>query len=399
MTSSRTNRLNASTSPKLADQLSGLLGTTSPPPPNSAPNAGHVPQFDRPPQSPNSSSGPPSIASHFADSRSPPNGSEIGSPPRFVNTDSILQPSIPQLRSSPTLEQSSYGMVALNEVHMADGKPAKRFCLGLDVGTAFTNVSYAVGDSSGNWSVLKQIAHWPGDTTAGGFTTQVPTAVWYPITPIDRQRYPKNRGASRGKTNDKSHRLREFPTAWDDSMSTRVLYGYEAVRQKLRENTKSDFLRFVDRPKILLMESQHTAEAARKTWPAVEYLLKSGHIRKYSKYKAATIEDTRDIITDYLVQVFGHVKTMLASSEGYDESCAVDVCLSVPVGTFPMSSRRVLQISVEDAMYVSNFITSNTNSIGRLTFVFEPEAAVIGAMSTGQTLVVSHPCYSSISIN
>ncbi|KAL3454207.1 hypothetical protein BJX65DRAFT_262995 [Aspergillus insuetus] len=219
--------------------------------------------------------------------------------------------------------------------------PNQKLLLCLDYGTAFTSISYIAFDPDyppvdiGLRSV-RSMRGWPQAT---GFfhplTACVPSESWYR----------------------------------DDG---EYLWGY-TVQQKLRTMSKEEDVRCTNRviwlAKLLLDEEEEEEEPGSSD-PLCE-------IKNALRNVGRT---AREAVTDYLMHVFAHARSLLEQCEGFDPSWEVELALCVPSKWSTYAQLTMQEIALE--------VTAATDMQGRNFSLFildEPEAAVTFALR-GDTL-------------
>ncbi|KAH7305654.1 hypothetical protein BKA65DRAFT_443255 [Rhexocercosporidium sp. MPI-PUGE-AT-0058] len=267
--------------------------------------------------------------------------------------------------------------------------PKSRFKVGIDYGTTFSGVSYAVNklneddDSVLRSSDVKTIKNWPHEPT--GLAEQVPTESWYPAVPMQRTApynqfdSPKyipriGRVLHRDESDiegysapDQPHGARhseklievsdasgihDQPGAPDKS--TEFLWGYSVAFHKLQYGHNRDPSRIIERPKLMLLGTSYTEHGRRKLRHQIDALLEQKLIRKYGKMSEPDVRDVRDIVTDYLTELLRHTKSQLSIYEDYTEGCPVEFTIAAPA-IWSSESSRILQFSMEAAILASGF--------------------------------------------
>jgi hypothetical protein len=282
--------------------------------------------------------------------------------------------------------------------------PKRHFTIGTDYGTTYTSVSYHVslGDDDApeaRASDIKTIGNWPDDeNTASGGSKQVPTEIWYSAAPMkrdsDMQQFDEPEDFNNGKYHEyveagqTYHPLtgaadNDAATATSGSVcdatsytdETELLWGHSVALHRDHLGSPRDQRLLVERPKLMMLNTEHTEEDRRQLRQQVRWLIKKKIIRKYGKKTTDDMRDVRDLITDFLVKVYEHTKQQLVIYEDFDDQCTVDFVMAVPT-IWSSQSSRILQASVEAAIRASSFGKLVNNSLGNLFIVPEPEGGV-----------------------
>ncbi|CZR65046.1 uncharacterized protein PAC_14946 [Phialocephala subalpina] len=303
--------------------------------------------------------------------------------------------------------------------------PRRQFLVGVDYGSTFTSISYAVSPITQQQPHLepqdvKSIRNWP-HVGSGGSREQVPTELWYSSTPIAREiadgsdssdfggpgEEEDEEGSEEGATRQSSpdppnsahqasgsnswstvNQSKSVLTIADTSSSSSdgLLWGYQAQHKVYRSKAQRNMMRRVERPKLMLLSSQHTEGDRQRLLPRLSYLIKHGCIRKYSKADEIEMRDVQDPIADFLTKVFAHTKQQLIELEDFTEDCPVTFALAIPIIWSPASS-RIMQTCMEAAIKASSFGTLSHGSVDNLFIVSEPEAGATFAMASSRRML------------
>lgn len=293
---------------------------------------------------------------------------------------------------------------------------AKSFCIGIDYGTTFTSISYSAMSRVNEdtplpqASDIKTIRNWPGEAT--GNADQVPTEIWYPAVPLRRHRPyeqfdlppdfnhegitvqvdEEDGGESNAERSNSTTELQNDCTAVCSDDSTEFLWGYPVSYHRYHLNTPRNPRTLVQRPKLMMINTEYTKEDRRQLCQQVQYLVKNKIIRKYGKRKTPDVRDVRDIITDFLVKVFEHTKEQLQIYENFSDDCPVEFVLAVPT-IWSSQASRILQLSVEAAIRASSFGKLVNNSLMNVFIVPEPEGGVTWMLQSMPETPVSQNTY------
>lgn len=214
----------------------------------------------------------------------------------------------------------------------SESEPPLKFIVALDFGTTNTSVSYIKFDPEKPPTRLrsvdiKSICAWPDaasrDSRTSTYIPNVPSESWY----------------------------RDGEYIW----------GY-SVQRRIREfkSSPQDVIKF---SKLLLGDNRESAS------PLNELLLRLN-------------KTAREVITDYLIQIFTHTKKMLIEEESFKDSCAVELVLCIPAG-WSIAAQRDMQVIVWDVVNEVNF--------GRRDFepfiIHEPEAAAAHLLESTDNFV------------
>jgi hypothetical protein len=281
----------------------------------------------------------------------------------------------------------------------------RNFVIGIDYGTTFTSISYYVLPEGSEDSLvfpnqIRAIQKRPHDSLRGG-SMQVPTESWYSITPRSREE-PKGQFDDGYWDSDVDDDLDPEPiiptqksvltthSGLDHEESSQFLWGYKAPYEMYRGHSSRNRNRHIERAKLILLSSKHTAEDRKRLRPSIDRLIEKGIIRKFGKKHHSDTRDIQDIIADFLVAALTHTKEQLVRLEGFDASlCSISFVLAIPT-IWPTKSTRILQYALEDAIRTTGFGKLTHGSIDNLFVVSEPEAAATYVVGNSRTMIVSN---------
>jgi hypothetical protein len=201
----------------------------------------------------------------------------------------------------------------------SESEPPLKFIVALDFGTTNTSVSYIKFDPekppSRVRSVdIKSICAWPDaasrDNRTSAYNPNVPSESWY----------------------------RDGEYIW----------GYSVQRKAREFKSSQNVIKF---SKLLLDDTREP------TSPLDELLLRLN-------------KTAREVITDYLIQIFTHTKKRLVEEENFKDSCAVELVLCIPAG-WSIAAQRDMQVIVWDVVNEVNFGQRDFEPF----IIHEPEAA------------------------
>lgn len=213
--------------------------------------------------------------------------------------------------------------------------PGPKFIIGLDFGTTMTSVSYYKLKSGKRpvnvgRNAIKSVTHWPGS----------------------------GRDQSRG----------EVPSEMIYLASNEYYWGYEARRHLKHAHSTGasldDSSRLIRLTKLILEDpgpKSKENDALREVKKTLRYLGKS----------------VKDVITDYLVEVFCYTKKHLKDHETFRETSPVEFSLATPAGWAMRTSWSMQEIVREAAVKASLCQPSEPLD---LFIINEPEAAAAFAL-------------------
>ncbi|KAE8441601.1 hypothetical protein EG329_004650 [Mollisiaceae sp. DMI_Dod_QoI] len=301
--------------------------------------------------------------------------------------------------------------------------PRRQFIVGIDYGTTTGSVSF-LDSSKGDADTvvylpdIGNISNWPEDPTHTGFNLQVPTETWYSSIPKIRDpatgRFEPdplmdNSGSSSEDNSDsESSQPRVTPahhtllpesrltgsSGADDDDSPDFLWGFQCPYQRYTAHTTRSVERHVERPKLMLVNTEHTKADRERLRPLLGHLIDSKIIRKHGKPGSpVSYLDLQDVITDFFVVLLQHTRQELIERENYTDDCQVRFALTIPV-VYSNKSSRVVQWALEEAIRITGFGTLTERNIDNLFLPTEPRAAAAfllsasGDIMAGSTFVV-----------
>ncbi|KAI9056206.1 hypothetical protein LZ554_001134 [Drepanopeziza brunnea f. sp. 'monogermtubi'] len=268
-------------------------------------------------------------------------------------------------------------------------KRPRKFVIGLDYGTTFTSVAYvahAIDDKTPRFSSreVKNIINWPEDGN-GGARAQVPTEMFYSPVPIFRV---SNQDSDESESEDDDQAPINHPVSRSRAFSISSheeplghLWGYEATHQKYAANIERGTMGHVQRAKLMLVDSKHTAGDRKMLRPQLEFLIGKRTIRKHSKTDGVNLDDVQDVIADFLVNILSHTRQQLIELEDLSDDCPVSFSITVPIIWSPRAS-RIFQASMQEAIDRTKFGT-----LAQLFIVSEPEAAATFLLGNSHTML------------
>jgi hypothetical protein len=301
---------------------------------------------------------------------------------------------------------------------IATRRQSKKFVVGIDYGTTFTSVSYYATEDAGQEhlakaSDIKTIKNWPD--APHDADEQVPTETWYSPVPMKRELLNEYEqfDASKSKPcttqileeeyddeddhqppraeerNSNSAPNEEDMDIWafDGRQSSEFFWGYSVALKRYQENLNRNPKLLVQRPKLMMLDTDYTEGDRKGLRRQVTDLIKRGIIRKYGKRSEPDVRDIRDVITDFLVKVFEHTKNELAREEGYTEHCAVEFVVTVPT-VWSQEASRILQKCMEAAIQAAKFGVLANGSLDNLFIIPEPEAGLTWLLQITTATVV-----------
>lgn len=228
--------------------------------------------------------------------------------------------------------------------------------VGLDYGTVNTSIAFRLStwDADHKYEILSS---FPGDAYAQLGNRQLPSVI-----------------------------------AYSNNASKETLIGYEAQNLFAKPSNHPDRAAypnelFLERGKLLLYQSPHTEEARTDLLRKLKLLRRSG-----------IIEEDHDVICDFLTACFKHVKSVLYSNYGVDNSFngtfilhgesyirdktkLVEIAFCVPVVGTP-TSNLIMSMCVRKAMQNADFGTGGAVPYN-IFMVNEAEAAALYVVESG----------------
>ena len=287
--------------------------------------------------------------------------------------------------------------VEMAEADSATEKPPSRLIVAFDFGTTFSSVAYArvsdrlPRDATGITDV-RCIARYPDDRAPPGVTfaweprEDVPTELWYNLSPSSNQRprgFQSRRLSSAEAMNedpDLSDASSDFScsfaedadsleneqqnTGEDRGRSAPLFWGFGVQKQLKNIDIPKDGKRRLIRFKLMLDENIEETQALRAESSLVLKNLK----------KSKLIKQNTDVISDYLEQLFKHTKDELQRLDEYSDSTPIEFVLCVPA-VWPSRACRVMQAAMNTAAKRSELGSLVNGSLDNLFIISEPEAA------------------------
>ncbi|KUJ10085.1 uncharacterized protein LY89DRAFT_597110 [Mollisia scopiformis] len=302
----------------------------------------------------------------------------------------------------------------VQELDFATREQPRKVVVGIDYGTTFTSVSYLVcPDEASTTRVFPHeigtVSDWPSDNMCGA-SMQVPTELWYSSIPKMRDPRTGRLELSDSETEEDSDELDEedddiprFSTkkpaldpfriirgsapppasCQNSEASSEDLWGYECPYQKYCAHSTRSKDRYVERPKLMLLTSEHTRADRERLGPILQHLIDKRNIRKYGKAGSRPgARDIQDVVLDFFVPVLLHTRRELIKRDRYTDDCHVLFALTVPINWQPRSS-RILQLALEEAIRLTGFGTLKDRSVTNLFVVSEPKAAATYLLGLG----------------
>jgi hypothetical protein len=295
-------------------------------------------------------------------------------------------------------EQSTAPVFSDAEMTDAEPTPAaanvgrRRFVIAVDYGTTFSAVSFVIlqpGETNDNITTerLHCISNYPDDPHQHRDPAkEVPTELWY-LDKLKRSRgrprktpLPGTASASMDpiQIDDFDEYDSLFPQDPQPSttpLQPKVYWGYQVQRQMGRPdgpdpNDAPD--RHIKRAKILLDESNNTADGRVRLSRTIRYL-----------QRQKLIKDYKDVITDFLTELLCHTKTQLERKHNFDENCDPEFVLGVPP-TWEWNATSTMKIAMNTAISRAGFRVHQGQALNGLFVVSEPEAAATYFLAAGK---------------
>ncbi|CAG8958614.1 hypothetical protein HYFRA_00009931 [Hymenoscyphus fraxineus] len=278
--------------------------------------------------------------------------------------------------------------------------PKKKFILGLDYGTTFTSISYythSVDDFE--FKVLpgdiKSIVNWP--MASSSEIRQVPSQSWYPLVPrsketalngdqSDDETDTDNPIASTSKVNWSTEIVTHTNQTIDSDAAESFLWGYEVPYFMYKAGTSRNVDRYMDRPKLLLVQTKYTESDRKRLRPRLDGLIRAGIVHRHGESGRPAMQDLEDIIADFLIRIFRHTKQQLQENEGLTDNSEVEFVMTVPV-IWHQGSSRIMQNAIARAIHTTGLGTLSYGSIDNLFVASEPESAATYLMGLDNDLM------------
>lgn len=292
---------------------------------------------------------------------------------------------------------------------LSDGSDVLNYIVAFDFGTTYSSVSY-VGYTHASQlrriglHQIETISGYPAKPYLNAPVYDVPTELWY-FSRIPRPPCSQTSLASRpvhvndldsDESEDENDDITETPSPLaqieevegesnlatnDGHTNPHISWGYEVQEQQSHPVQKSDISRHLSRFKLMLDESDHTESVRNKLIGMCENMKKMW-----------LINESNDIIADYLEQLCRHTKKKLAEYGGYTSASKVEFVLCIPA-IWKVNARLAMQKAMCSAVERSGFGSLQNGGIDNLFLVSEPEAAAACLLASNVGyLKVRTPC-------
>lgn len=301
----------------------------------------------------------------------------------------------------PILDEASEN----GDVDMTTDETPSALIIGIDFGTTFSSVAWSCvrrqpgsNTCAGDIHCIDKYPDWrpPPDVSFGelGVTSRqdVPTELWYSGGRLARPRTQQratlphtsndaepdhmsdaesnsSRDSSRPSSDDSDTETERDDSA-DDQFSHLPLYwGFGVQKQLARVDIPKDDMRRFSRIKLVLgAKTEDTdTDSIRADFTRTLKALKKAHLLP----RTATI---KDVISDYLVQLFAHTQSQLQSSGVLNLDLDLELVLCVPA-LWPSKACRIMQAAMATAAERTGLGHLTNKSLSNLFIISEPEAA------------------------